>query len=127
MKKNREILQPFRTFWHLVVTKLCIMKKLFVLVLVVLVAGSCEKSDLKKPSKVNFAFSLNKSFGPNSKLKIQSGNINLTDFEVTGDRVSGEDIAFSRKMTGEGLTTDLNGSGELDEMDFDLPQGDYTS
>ena len=86
---------------------------------------SCKKAELKKPTSVNFAFDLNKSFGQSSAVKIISGEINLGKFNITGDRIEGDDIAFTRSFS-SGLLIDLNGSGEIKELDYDIPQGEYT-
>lgn len=86
---------------------------------------SCQKAELKKPTRLNFTFDINKDPG-NNPLKINSGEINLLNFNISGDRIEGEGIVFSRPF-GAGLSTDLNGSSELEEMDFDIPQGEYIS
>ena len=101
-------------------------KTLLILIVSVFAIVSCQKAELKKPTAVNFALDLNKSFGPDSKVKMVSGGINITEFRINGDRLEGEDIAFSRSF-GDGLSTDLNGSGEVSDLDFDLPQGEYLS
>ena len=54
------------------------------------------------------------------------GEINLVDFNITGDRIEGDDIAFNRSFS-ERIIIDVNGSGEVKELDFDLPQGEYSS
>lgn len=101
------------------------MKNLLTILGVVLLLGSCEKAELKKPTRVNFAFGLNKAPGQSS-VKINAGEINLVDFNITGDRIEGDDIAFNRSFS-ERIIIDVNGSGEVKELDFDLPQGEYSS
>lgn len=87
--------------------------------------GACKKSQLKKPTEVNFAFDLNKSFGPNTPLKFQSGEITIANFNVAGSREEGEGVDFKRNFPGN-LSTDMNNSGEVSNLDYDLPQGVYT-
>lgn len=101
------------------------MKNLLTILGVVLLLGACQKAELKKPTRVNFAFDLNKAPGQSS-LKLNSGEINLVDFNITGDRIEGDDIAFNRAFS-ERIMIDVNGSGEVKELDFDLPQGQYSS
>jgi hypothetical protein len=101
------------------------MRKIYFLAVLSVLIFSCKKAELKKPTEVNFTFDLNKNFTPASTIKMISGDINFIDFSITGDRVEGQDISFSRSFQ-SGLYIDLNGSGEIAEMDFDIPQGEYT-
>lgn len=101
------------------------MKKLLFALIFSTSLVACQKAELKKPTAVNFAFDLNKNFGPGMAVKMNSGTINLVDFRIIGDRVEGEDIDFKRNF-GVGLHTDINNSGEIQEMNFDIPQGEYT-
>ncbi|UKN00119.1 hypothetical protein K6119_10275 [Paracrocinitomix mangrovi] len=102
------------------------MRTIFSFLAFAVLLGSCEKADLKKPVKVNFAFDLNKNFEPQAAVKLTTGTINIENFNIIGDRVEGEDINFNRVFN-EGLNIDVNNSGEIDELNFDLPQGDYVS
>ena len=97
---------------------------LFLIILVGLCA-SCKKAELKKPTKVNFSFDLNSNDSQNGDLKFVSGEINIGKFNLSGDRLEGDDIAFERIFS-SGLYTDLNGSAEIKELDYDIPQGEYT-
>lgn len=101
------------------------MKKIFKIVLIgSLGLVACKKAELKKPVDVNFALEMVATEAQNP-FHIQGGEINLVNFDVSGDRIEGDDISFMRSFP-ENLTTDLNGSGEIKELDYDLPQGDYT-
>lgn len=85
---------------------------------------SCKKSELKKPTELRFTVGLDKT-AQSGSLKFNSGNITFGKFGVTGNRIEGEDIDFERVFTA-GLDSDLNGSAELSDLDFNLPQGSYT-
>ncbi len=101
------------------------MKKIIKIVLIgSLGLVSCKKAELKKPVDVNFAFEMIATEGQDP-LKIQSGEINLLNFDVSGDRIEGDDISFMRTFPNN-LTTDVNGSGEIKELDYNLPQGEYS-
>jgi hypothetical protein len=84
---------------------------------------SCQKAELKKPVNVNFSFKMVQEKSGEG-LQMQSGAINLKSFDVIGDRVEGDGIYFERLFE-EGLNSDLNGSNEIKDLGFDLPQGDY--
>lgn len=101
------------------------MKQVLLIVgLVMIGLTSCKKAELKKPVDVNFSFDLNSdSSGP---LKINKGELNLGKFDVSGNRVEGDNIVFMRPFP-DGLRTDMNGSGEVAELDYQIPQGEYTS
>ncbi|MFT4601401.1 MAG: hypothetical protein ACI857_001581 [Arenicella sp.] len=99
--------------------------KVYLVIAVIGLIGlaSCEKAELKKPVDVNFSFKMIQDQGDQG-LQVQFGEINLTKFDVVGDRVEGDDISFMRSFQ-EGLNSDLNGSAEIKELAYDLPQGDY--
>lgn len=101
------------------------MKQLLTILSIILLLGSCQKAELKKPTRVNFAFDVSKA-PAQSNVKLNNGEINLINFNITGNRVEGDDIDFNRNFS-EGLTIDLNSSGEVSELDFDLPQGQYNN
>ncbi|MEO9547027.1 MAG: hypothetical protein ABJG99_05910 [Crocinitomicaceae bacterium] len=103
------------------------MKKIgLILGLSLLGVTACQKAALKKPVEVNFSFDLDDGTENPGTVKINKGEINLSNFNVSGTRVEGEDIEFMRPFE-NGLLTDMNGSGEVKELDYQIPQGDYTS
>lgn len=96
---------------------------IFFLTLVLLVTA-CKKGELKKPTEVNFTLGIDKNGNESGDLKLKSGEINLGDFNVSGHRLEGSDIAFTR-LFNNGLSSDLNGSNEIKELKYDIPQGEY--
>ena len=102
------------------------MKKTgIIIIMLLLVLSSCKKAELKKPTEVQFTIDLNKNESQNLNLKFVSGQINLGKFNLSGDRIEGDDVAFERPFF-QGLSTDMNGSAEIDELNYDMPQGEYT-
>jgi len=85
--------------------------------------SSCKKSELKKPTRVEFKFDLNKSDNQNPIVKITKADISIDAFNVMGDRVEGEDIAFTRDFP-EGEAIEAEGM-EIEALDYDIPQGEY--
>jgi hypothetical protein len=103
------------------------MKKIGLIVGVCLLGlTSCNKAELKKPVDVNFSLDLDNGENESGPLKLNIGELNLGSFNVSGDRLEGDDIEFVRSFT-EGLRTDLNGSGEVKSLDYQIPQGEYSS
>jgi hypothetical protein len=86
---------------------------------------ACQKAELKKPVEVNFSLKMEQD-NSGQGLKMSWGELCLTKFDVIGDRAVGDDISFIRSFE-NGLISDLNGSGEVAELDYDLPQGEYKS
>mgnify|MGYP000418455618 CR=1 FL=1 len=104
-----------------------IMKKsIFIFALIAVSLTACKKAALKKPVEVNFRLDLDNKTNESADLKFVKGEINIGEFNVSGDRVEGDDIDFKRPFEG-GLRVDLNGSGEVSELDYQIPQGDYTT
>jgi len=94
-----------------------------ILISVLFSVSSCKKSELKKPTRVNFKFDLNKSDNQNPIVKITKADVNISAFNVTGDRVEGENIAFTRDFpAGEEIEAE---GEEVEALDYDIPQGEY--
>lgn len=87
---------------------------------------SCKKQDLKKPVDVDFVYRIVNHGEANPKLHFQTGEISLADFSIKGDRIEGEDINFSRNYAPL-VTSDLDNNIGIEDLAFDLPQGDYQS
>ena len=93
------------------------MKRLFkITVIAILGFASCKKAELKKPVDINFALDLSEYNGQEN-LHIQSGEIYLSQFNVNGTRLEGDDIEFMRPFE-NGLHTDLNGSAEISAVSY---------
>ncbi len=88
--------------------------------------GSCEKNQLKKPTEARFKFDVNNNYAQNLDLMFENGHITISEFKVEGEREVGSDISFKREFLNE-LSFDLNGSNEIEELDYDIPQGDYNA
>lgn len=97
----------------------------FIVLTVIIGCTACQKAELKKPVEVNFSLKMEQDNSAQG-LKMSWGEICLTKFDVIGDRAVGEDISFMRSFE-NGLISDMNGSGEVVELDYDLPQGEYES
>lgn len=83
---------------------------------------SCVKAELKKPTEVKFGFDHNSK--ESSSFQFTSGETHITKMTVSGSRIEGDDIYFDRDFS-ESITTDLNGSAEVQDFRFDIPQGEY--
>lgn len=102
--------------------------RVFYLILISLLFSmpSCKKAELKKPTRINFKFALNKSDNQNPLVKITKADVNINSFNVTGDRVEGEDIAFTRDFPeGEAVEAEGEEGAEIEALDYDIPQGEY--
>jgi len=90
--------------------------------MMVLVIASCTKAELKKPTSVKFGFKANSTV--ESGFHFTQGNVNVSNIMIEGNRVEGDDIYFNRPFDNP-IETDLNGSSEIKEFQFDIPQGEY--
>lgn len=100
------------------------MKYLLFISSILVVSVSCTKRQLKKPVEVNFALTINKSFADEQAIKMTQGEIYLSEFNVSGTRLKGEAIDFTRDFETPFFVS-LTNSGEEDELNFDIPQGEY--
>lgn len=101
-------------------------KIIFFLSLSVLLIVGCKKNELKKPTDVSFNIDINRNESTDGKLVFTSGTINLSSFNVNGVRQEGDPIAFSNSFP-QGLIVNFNSTGTISELDYDIPQGVYTS
>jgi hypothetical protein len=118
-------LQPFRNLdiYSKTISQDFMRVSYLVLLSILISMSSCKKAELKKPTRINFKFDLNKSDNQNPLVKITNADINISTFNVSGDRVEGEDIAFTRNFAaGE----EIEAAGqEVRALDYDVPQGEY--
>ncbi len=98
----------------------------FLLLVILLLGTSCGKDDLlKEPSPVQIRFALNSTgAGGSDRLALTSAYIVLSEIEVEGVRQEGEDFSFRRDFP-TGLRLDFGATGLVEDLLFDLPQGDY--
>jgi len=94
--------------------------------LFVLVATGCKKNQLKKPTDVSFKMDINRNTSANGKLVFTSGTILLASFDVEGEREEGDPIAFTRSFS-SGLLVNFSPDNSISEIQYDIPQGVYTS
>jgi hypothetical protein len=86
---------------------------------------SCNKSDLKKPTSVNIEFNTNTSTIATNNINLESSEITIQEFFIRGKRVKGENINFTKHLQSP-LNIDLEGNKTIDELFFNIPQGNYT-
>jgi hypothetical protein len=106
-------------------TKRWIHGAFLVLLLVVINAG-CRKNELKQATDVAFKLDVNRDISPNGTIVFTGGTIVLASFNIEGERQEGDPINFSREYA-SGLSVNFDPVSAVQEIDFDLPQGVYTS
>ena len=102
-------------------------KYIFILFGVILLFG-CEKLQTKKwkkPTDTGVKFNINQEKGGNG-VQFTSGFIVLSSFAFEGERKQADNQDFSNEYS-SGLRIDFNTGNSVPEMDFDIPQGTYTS
>jgi hypothetical protein len=100
-------------------------KYIFVALVFQLTLFSCKKNELKKPTDVSFKMDINRNTSNQGHLTFSEGTLIIQNFSVKGDRKEGESISFSRSFP-QGLIINFNPNHVISELDFDIPQGDYT-
>jgi len=68
---------------------------------------------------------MNQTAAASGNLTFASGSLTLVDFSIAGTREEGDPISFS-KTFGAGLTVPFS-SSTIGDLDYDIPQGVYTS
>ncbi|XOV67544.1 MAG: hypothetical protein ACFHU9_18170 [Fluviicola sp.] len=101
-------------------------KLLIFLVVPLLLASSCKKNQLKQPTDVSFKMDINRNQSSDGKLVFTGGTINLESFSVSGTRQEGDPISFSNSFSG-GLLVNFSPTGDIPQLNFEIPQGVYTS
>lgn len=91
-----------------------------------LLLASCGKDDvLKEPTQVGICFALNSDgVGGSDRLVLDNGYVVLGSFEVEGQRKRGASFHFKRTFP-NGLRFDFNAMNRVEDLVFDLPQGEY--
>jgi hypothetical protein len=90
--------------------------------MMILLITSCTKTELKKPTEIKFGFKANSNV--ESGFHFTQGSVNVCHITIEGNRIEGDDIYFNRPFDTP-IETDLNGSSEIQEFRFDIPQGEY--
>lgn len=87
---------------------------------------ACNKDEfLKEPSSVGVRFVLNSAgVGGSDRLELNNGYIVLGTIEIEGQRKEGAPFSFSRTFP-NGLRFDFNTTNRVEDLVFDLPQGEY--
>lgn len=98
----------------------------FILVLLLVTATGCRKNELKRVSEVAFKVDVNRNSSANGNIVFSGGTIVLASFEIEGVREEGDPIDFSRSYP-SGLSINFDPNNAVQEIDFDIPQGVYTS
>ena len=102
------------------------MKLILLLFLSAFLILGCKKNQLKKPTDVTFNIDINRNQSTNGKLIFNGGTINLASFNVEGTRQEGDPVSFSKSFS-EGVLLNFSSTGTIAQLDFDIPQGVYTS
>lgn len=99
---------------------------ILVLFTLTLLLTGCAKDDfLKEPTQVGVQFALDPTgVGGSDRLAINSGYIVLGAVEIKGKRQEGEDFTFKRSFP-NGVRLDFNATNRVEDLIFDLPQGNY--
>lgn len=93
--------------------------------LTLLLTGCAKDNVIKEPSQVEVYFALDSTgVGGSDRLTLNSGSIVLQEIEVEGKRKKGKTFQFRREFP-NGLHLDFNTTNRVEELIFDLPQGDY--
>lgn len=98
--------------------------RFYIIILSVLFAG-CKKNELKIPTDVTFKIDINRNISQEGHLVFTEGKMTIQDFSVEGDRKEGESISFSKSFP-QGLNINFSPTINISELDFDIPQGDYS-
>lgn len=90
-----------------------------------LLTGCAKENVLKEPTKVGIQFVLDPSgAGGSDRLALHSGYVVLEAVEIEGKRQEGAAFTFKRSFP-SGLRLDFNATNRVEELLFDLPQGEY--
>lgn len=89
-------------------------------------SGCQEKPKWKRPTTVALDFKLEApgNGGPGT-LTFTEGEIHISEITILGKLESGENYEFSRDFP-QGLVVDFSNPALLDDLKFDIPQGNYT-
>lgn len=97
--------------------------KILFLFSLLLSLNACQKNKLKKPTKVSFSFDAKTD--NSGEINIQESNLSLKKLNIQGKRTEGADIDFKRELISL-IDLTLDGSTTYSELNFDIPQGNYT-
>lgn len=98
----------------------------FLLITILSTTGCSDKEDaFKNPTSVVFNMGMNyQGTGGSDDLTFEKGYIILSNFSVIGKRSGAEDFEFTRTFS-NGLKIPFNNSLTFDDLNFELPQGNY--
>lgn len=101
--------------------------KYFILILVgfFLALVGCKKNELKKPTDVTISIDINRNLSSEGHLSFHDGYIRLASFSVEGVRQEGADVELSKEFE-QGNLTYFSSSSPINNLNIDIPQGNYT-
>ena len=99
--------------------------KIIILFSLLISLTACKKAELKKPTTLKTQFAINSDKSNFNRIKFNSAEMTLQNFTITGKRIAGDNINFTRTLETP-LNIDFDGITNIDELQFDIPQGDYT-
>lgn len=124
-KKNSNHLSFLTSYKKTPQTKLIMKTTIFIFFSVFLGLVSCKKAELKKPTTVSTVFGINTDDNETIDLEFETADLTLQNFRITGKRIDGPNIDFNRILDNS-LNIDLDGTTSINELEFDIPQGEYT-
>lgn len=109
------------------------MKLFRIVILLLLVAinltGCRKKKEAEKwkePTDVGIAVDINRAVSADGDLVFSGGIVHLSSFSFSGERQQGDPSSFGNVFSG-GLAISFHPSNPVAQLDYDIPQGTYTS
>lgn len=99
---------------------------LILLLFFCLTACDKEQNQWKRPADVIMTMDLNRNPNSLNTLFFHTGEIVLASFAIEGERLQAEDISFSKEFS-QGLSIPFDPNTAVAELDFEIPQGTYSS
>jgi hypothetical protein len=108
-----------------------IMKKtnhiiLFIVLVLSLTACDKEQNQWKQPVDVEITMDVKRTTTASNPLSFDSGELVLADFSIEGERLQAEGVSFSKEFA-QGLRIPFDPNTGIAELDFEIPQGTYSS
>lgn len=89
---------------------------------------ACEKDGLyKNPTTISFSINMDTTgIGPSDDLLLSNGRLILSEVSISGQRPMAENFEFIRSFD-TGISINLDSNNYVSELEFDLPQGEYSA
>ena len=94
-------------------------------ILALLVFSSCDKKELNVPTEVVTVFDVDRMSQGENHLMFTSGYISLSEFEINGTRQEGSPVKLKEQYS-EGLEVPFTSIMPHEDLQLDIPQGNYT-